>query len=324
MVSRTGKQNITFSELASKYDEYARGRIRSYERSIFPIIKKHLIPSFGDVPLKEFSSQLVENFQSKLIRQNFTAATVNKYVGILKTMLSKAVDWELCTEEILRSLRKVKQLKNVNKRLRYLSIDECAKLLQCCSPHLKPIVLFAMFTGMRKGEILNLTWDQIDFKHGYILVEKTKKNERKEIPLSNSLKEVLMTLPRHPHVPYVFFNPKTLKPYTGVKRAFHTACRRAGIRDFHFHDLRHTFASQLAMSGVNIAAIKELLGHKDIKMTMCYSHLASEYKQIIMNHAEKLIFQRIMNPTVTILLTDNSQGLTEDTKNGYISMVSGD
>ena len=76
----------------------------------------------------------------------------------------------------------------------------------------------------------------------------------------------------------MFHNPKTGKPYQDVKRSFKSACRRAGIKDFHFHDLRHTFASHLVMAGVDITTVKELLGHKTINMTMRYAHLAPSHK----------------------------------------------
>ena len=319
------QKNITFSEFFNQYDSYARGRIRSYVRSIYPTIRKWLLPYFGKLNLSEIDTKIVDSFQSYLISKSLSAASVNKYLAILKAMLSKAVHWNMCPDSILSKVRKVKPLKNVNKRLRYLSKEECFSLINACAKHLKPIVLTALLTGMRKSEILNLTWQQIDLKHGYILLDKTKNDDRREIPISKGLKKLLFSIPRNPEIPYVFYNPETKKPYTDVKTAFKNACKKAGIEDFHFHDLRHTFASYLVMNNTGLAVVKELLGHKDIKMTMRYSHLSPEHKVRAISNLENTLFSKDEKPsTVTIPLTVDKEGLTEDTKNVYYSISLGD
>ncbi len=184
----------------------------------------------------------------------------------------------MATEETLKSVRKVKQLEENNKRLRYLTIEELQRLLGCCSPHLKPIVLVSVNTGMRKGEILNLKWNQVDLRHNFILLDKTKNGERREIPINSTLKELFASMPRSLESECVFVD-KNGKPYGNIKRGFHTALKKAGIRDFHFHDLRHTFASHLVMTGVDLPSVKELLGHKSLTMTLRYAHLSPGHKR---------------------------------------------
>lgn len=120
----------------------------------------------------------------------------------------------------------MKMLPEHNRRLRYLSKEECQALIDSGEPHLKPIVITAVNTGMRRGEILGLRWDaHIDLKHGFILLDKTKNGERREIPINATLKAVFQGLTRRLDVPYVFFERITGKPYKDVKRSFPSACK---------------------------------------------------------------------------------------------------
>ncbi|NIS63389.1 MAG: tyrosine-type recombinase/integrase, partial [Proteobacteria bacterium] len=185
-------------------------------------------------------------------------------------------------------------LREDNRRLRFLSEEEMLRFLESCSPHLRPIVLTALNTGMRKSEILNLRWDQVDFKHGFILLEVTKSGERREIPMNQILREALRKIPRRLNNPHVFTNGKGT-PYKDVKGSFASALRKAGIKDFKFHDLRHTFASHLVMEGVDLTTVKELLGHKTLNMTLRYAHLAPGHKVRAVSVLEKLLDQR---PTI--------------------------
>ena len=142
---------------------------------------------------------------------------------------------------------------------------------------------------MRKEEILSLRWDRnIDLMHGFILLEKTKNGKRREIPINLTLRKTLQKLVRHLHSEYVFVDKKG-KRFQGIRRAFKSALRRSGIKDFTFHDLRHTFASQLIMAGVDITTVKELLGHETLAMTLRYSHLAPSHKQKAVELLDNLV-----------------------------------
>ena len=189
-------------------------------------------------------------------------------------MFTKAVEWDMVEADTLKRIRKVRLLQDDSKRLRYLSQEECHNLINSCEPHLKPIVITALNTGMRKGEILSLKWDNVDLKHGFILLHKTKNGERREIPINTTLRGVLQGVTRRLDIPHVFYDHSTGRAYNDVKRSFSTALRRAGIKDFHFHDLRHTFASHLVMAGVDLTTVSRLLGHKTLAMTLRYAHLA--------------------------------------------------
>jgi integrase len=206
-------------------------------------------------------------------------SSCNGTIGILKRMFTKAVEWEMVEEDVLKRIRKVKPLRDDSKRLRFLSKEECQTLINYCDSHLRPIVLTALNTGMRRGEILGLKWDEhIDLKHGFILLNKTKNGERREIPINDTSKSTLHSLTRRLDVP-VFYDPATGNPYQDVKKSFKTALRKAKIQDFHFHDLRYSFASLLIMAGVDITTVSRLLGHKSLSMTLRYSHLAPAHMQ---------------------------------------------
>ena len=272
--------NYTFSQLAGEYMKWCEKQ-RSFSSKFYFI--KQLSDAFGNVPLGRISVMMIEQFQSDQLNQGKKPATANRLLATLKHCIHKGCQWEMVTEETLKRVRQVKFLPENNKRLRYLSKDECRALLDNCNGHLKPIVTFALNTGCRRGEILSLRWGNVDLKHGFIRLDKTKNGERRDIPINNTLRAALHGLTRRLDVSYVFHDPAAGKPYQDVKRSFHTACRKAGITDFHFHDLRHTFASHLVMAGVDITTVSKLLGHKSLTMTLRYAHLAPNHLQNAVN-----------------------------------------
>ncbi|MCF6155360.1 MAG: site-specific integrase [Candidatus Brocadia sp.] len=221
---------------------------------------------------------LFEQYQTDKPNMGNKPATANRLIATLFHMFTKAVEWDMVEEEILKRIRKVKMLPENNRRLRYLSTEECQRLIDSCDKHLKPIVITALNTGMRKDEILGLKWDNVDLNAGFILLnqDQTKNSERKEIPINQTLRETLEGITSQ--FDYVFVNPLTGNRYDNVKRSFNTALKKAEIRDFKFHDLRHTFASHLVMAGIDLTTVKELMGHKDFKMTLRYAHLAPSHK----------------------------------------------
>lgn len=254
---------------------------------------------------------MIEQYQSDRMRQGRRKtrdkiiagnkpATINRLTATLKHMMTKAVEWELVEEEALKKIRRVKQLEENNGRLRFLTHEECQRLTKCCNILLRPIVVTALNTGLRKDNILSLEWDKnVDLNHGFIFVTQTKNGKRLEIPLNQTMRDILTDLyrgtkerPRRVDIPFVFYDPSTGKRYQDVKRSFATACRKAEIKDFTFHDLRHTFASHLVMAGVDLATVSKLLGHKDIKMTLRYAHLAPSHMLNAVNMLDIALSQK--------------------------------
>ena len=270
---RQEPEPITFAELSIKYFEFINGRLRSYER-LKSFIKK-LNSYFANKRLADFTVLDIENMQSDILNNNLSVSYANRLTAILKRMFTKAADWELIGDNTIKVIKRVKLVKGEVKRLRYLSDDEADRLISNCDTYLKPIIITALNAGMRKSEILHLTWDRVDLKNRIILLDKTKNGDRREIPINDTLFNCLSGIIRNLKTDYVFYNPDTLKPFYDIKKSFATALKKSKIIDFRFHDLRHTFASSLVMAGADLASIQKLLGHKDIKMTLRYSHLSS-------------------------------------------------
>ncbi|MGR3309761.1 MAG: tyrosine-type recombinase/integrase [Candidatus Brocadiales bacterium] len=266
-------KRYTFQELASEYAGWSSHQ-RFFKTKKYFI--RQLTERYGNLPLNSFNPLIIEKYQMEALN-DVKPATVNRRITCLKSMFKKACDWGWIGEDTLKRVRSVKLLEEPPGRLRYLSLEEIQTLINICPPHLKPIVITAIYSGMRRGEILSLKWEQVDLKNNFLLLDKTKNNKRREIPINATLQKTLGALPHSIESEYVFVDMKG-NPFKDVKRSFATACKRAGIRDFTFHDLRHTFASHLVMAGVDITCVKELMGHKSLTTTLRYTHLAPSHK----------------------------------------------
>ena len=207
-------------------------------------------------------------------------ASVNREFQILRCMFNRAIDWGMLYGH--NPAAGIKCLPQNNSRCRWLTQEEQERLLSYCPGVTKVIVLIALQTGMRKAEILTLKWKQspssnyVDFDNDVIFVHEllAKSQRSRYIPLSSAVRHALEGMGRIPGQDYIFLNPRTSKPLGSVKKTFHTALRKAGIRDFKFHDLRHTFASGLVRNGVDLYVTQKLLGHTTPKMTQRYAHLS--------------------------------------------------
>ena len=171
-----------------------------------------------------------------------------------------------------------------NERIRYLNEGEYRGLSgviegKAIPGWLKPIVIIALNTGLRESNLLNLKWSQVNLFSRLIIIEgdEMKNNESISIPLTQEATETLKGLQKVKQIEDFIFHDRGKKIYpVKLQRAFRKACKLAGIRDFRFHDLRHTFASYLRQGGVDLHTISKLLGHKDTRMTQRYSHLLVE------------------------------------------------
>jgi len=207
-----------------------------------------------------------------------TNATMNRELATLKAILNKGVAWGFLNHN---PAIKVKMLPEPKGRTRFLTVEEVSALLNAATPHLRPVLIMALETGMRRGEILKLKWSDVDMKNSMIYVSDTKTGVPRHVPMSNHLRETLKALPRRLGVDHVFAGrgKATGKPFDDVRTSFRNALVRAGITEFRFHDLRHTAASHMVMAGIPMKTVGEILGHSTPVMTERYSHLTPEHKR---------------------------------------------
>ncbi len=277
--------SIAFDELATMYIEYAKINKKSWKRDVTSL--RSLLLFFGNKRLKDISPFLVEKYKQKR-KEEVKPATVNRELACMKHMFSLAIKWGKTTKN---PVKEVKLFKENNQRLRFLTEDEIYRLIESCSKQFKPVVITAINTGMRLNEILGLKWKDIDFERNLIILDESKSGSPRQIPISDVLKETLINLNPKSTEEHLFLN-KFGKPYRDVREAFDRALRKAKIYNFRFHDLRHTFASHLVMSGIDLVTVKELLGHKTIQMTMRYSHLSGKHKQQAVNILQRRLRYR--------------------------------
>jgi integrase len=239
---------------------------------------KNLLPEIGNYPLSEITPSVLSAYRTKRLEENVTLSTVNKELQFVRRVFSLCKrDWQFVKQSPFEFFK----MTSVNdQRVRFLEHGQWEQLLMSCPSWLKPIVTLARYTGMRRGNIIRLTWRQVDLQNKLINLDKTKNGQMLTIPLTGTAYNLLENLKKakviHLNCPYVFHSNGTPHKPHKVSMAFKRACNRAGIDDFRFHDLRHDFASNLVQNGNDLYLVQHLLGHKDGRMTQRYAHLKVE------------------------------------------------
>lgn len=272
----------TFAELMVPYLKATLTEKRSPERDHY--IVSRLRECFGGKDLRTLSPKDIRAYIEHRQASDIGPATINRELGLLSAALNWAkrhLEWQLPNPVTGRLLRAPAG------RLRWLSREDASRLVMVAekqkrAPHLVEFLEIALHTGMRRGEILGLEWRRVDLSAGlvYFQGEHQKNGKLGSVPLNDTAKAAMQRLQafRNKHCPtseWVFAH-RDGSQIQSVKRAFATACRVAGIKDFRIHDLRHCCAAWLVQSGVSIRAVAELLRHADIRVTMRYAHLSPE------------------------------------------------
>ncbi len=251
--------------------------------------KNHLVPAFGSMRLDQIGLRDIEAFKAAKLKAGRKPKSVNNYLTVLHKMLSVAQEWG-----VIAFVPKVKWLKVPENKFDFLAFGEDERLLAGADGQWVTMITTALKTGLRLGELLALTWDDVDLVSGRLVVSRglsrgeittPKSGKTREVPLGN---DVLAALKRHRHLrgDFVFCKEDgRMLTKGGTKHPLWRACKRAGLRLIGWHVLRHTFASHLVMRGAVLKSVQELLGHSTIKMTERYAHLSPDVRK----HAVRLL-----------------------------------
>jgi integrase len=259
----------------------ATNRPSSHRRDV--VSSRNILPKLGNILLRAMSRGDIQRYLDQRLGEKThkgkppAPATVNREFAFISGVLSEALARGYVEHHAASGIR---MLPEENERVRWLTYEEEEKLLERASAWLRPIVVAAVETGLRRSELLRLAWADVDRLRRQIRVEYGKNHSVRYVPTSARFEKLLESLPpfigAEGKVPCVFVNPKTGLPFEegGVSHAFLRAARAAKLTDVRFHDLRHTFASRLVQEGVPLNNVRELLGHRSMAMVLRYAHLA--------------------------------------------------
>lgn len=270
--------------------------IDRYLREVLPRKASRRAPSgqlqwwrekIGHLPATALTPERLVQMKTALMRTRTTAgkkrsdSTVNRYLTTLSHVFTVAIkEWFWVHEN---PVSKIQKLREPPGRVRFLSDEERQRLLEAVRqgpPSLEVVVVLALYTGMRYGEIMGLRWQNIDFARKRLVLEKTKNGSKRGIPLTEPSLEVLIrwaALHSSAQKDSLLFPSESGDKPFSVRTSWRTAVKKASIEDFHFHDLRHCTASYMAMTGATPQEIAEVLGHKTLQMVSRYAHLAESH-----------------------------------------------
>jgi integrase len=297
--------------------EFVDGDYAKYQRAQFKAAAKtlnhlHMVcEEFGKTRLDAITAWNFEKWRAKRTKAGRSKVTANRDLEALKSALNRAVEWKVISQNPLADVKRMHT--DASAKVRFLSKAEETKLrealearetemraarsranewrktrgyelrptLPAYGDHLTPMVLVSINTGLIQGELFNLHWSNVDLKTKLLTVEGSgaKSGQTRHVPLNAEAHSALKQWKeQQQNARGLVFPGKDGNPFTNVKRAWQALLLAAEVRNFRWHDLRHTFASKLVMAGVDLNTVRELLGHSDIKMTLRYAHLAPEHK----------------------------------------------
>ena len=265
-------EKLAFSEAIEHFMVWSREHKKSWQDD--QEMLRRLLNEFGNVRLSKITSWQIEQIKFKLKKSGLSGSRVNRYLATLSALFSRCQEWELFTGN--NPVKKIRRFKESPGRIRYLTKEEIERLLENCNEQLRPVVLCALGTGMRQGEIFNLLWRDVDLEAGLIHIVNSKTNRRRDIPMNHAIKGLMKNLHLKRNGDWVFCHNDGRRWTTFMRGSWVSAIRDAKLQGVRFHDLRHTFASHLAIAGESLFAIQELLGHTTLTMTRRYSHLSPQ------------------------------------------------
>jgi integrase len=271
---------------------------KASERSYAGYVRRFRAFFGDDTPLVDITPRLIVEYKNRLFASGLAPGSVNRHLATLKKAFNLALrEWEWCQKNPVLSVSMEREPMG---RDRWLTVEEEDRLVNACAGWLREVVMFALGTGMRMGEILSLTWRAVDQPRRIVTVFQSKNGERRALPLNQTVLNVLRERAkvRSLHTDLVFPS-QAHTPLEGshLRRAFRVALKKARIQGFRFHDLRHTFATRLIQAGVELYKVQRLLGHKSPMMTQRYAH---HYPESLREGVEMLDRNRPVSQFITV------------------------
>jgi integrase len=294
----------TLAEFSKTYILHVKDtiQIKSWYRYEYGL--RRLIELYGNKKLSEITPKDVDDYKTLRLR-DARPATVNCELATLRQIFNLTKRWKKFFGENPVSVSKL--LPEHNQKERILTYEEEMRLLDACNEYLRPIIVTALHTGMRKTEILTLKWSSIDLENGFITIDQTntKSKKTRRIPINSTMRTCLLEQKLKSGGSEFVFLSQAGTPYKfhdSLKGAFERACKKAGLTGLRFHDLRHTAATRMIEAGASIVAVSKILGHSDIKMTMRYAHPDNSLREAV-----ELLTKAQISERVTDKFTDKGK-----------------
>lgn len=273
------KATPLYAELAAQHLADARIHQRRPENTE-RILRTHVLQRWGKVPVSNINRQAVSQWLAEKRAGGLAPATVEKIRVVLGRSFELGASWNVPGCDRPNPARGMPRIPLNNARERFLSASEAARLREAASlsknTQLRSIVDLLLLTGARVGELLQARLEHVDLERRLWLIPMSKTGKARHVPLSTAAVDVIAALPRWDGCPWLIPNPRTRKPFTDLKHPWQTARDAAGLPDLRIHDLRHSAASFMVNSGVDLFAVGKVLGHASVQSTQRYSHLAND------------------------------------------------
>lgn len=294
----TKNTKLTFNELAEWFKEQPTKKKLTY----FPVLMINITSFnkvYGDCPIYSISTLDLKNYQVLRKAQEMSDSYVDQEIGAVKNMLNTAWEGEMISGDALNPFKKVKKLlkKKGNARDIVLDFKDFLNILKFLPAYARNIISAAFYTGMRRGEIMALTWDRVDLKKRRIelRVEDTKTDEKRYVPISKSLYKILQSIPRSENTNHVFLYRG--HPLKDIRGSLKSACKKAGVPygrkvkgGITFHDLRHTFNTNMRKAGTHDTITMNITGHATREMFDRYNTVDESEKVAAIDAMEKILF----------------------------------
>lgn len=267
-----------YSELAEMHLADAKLHQKSFKDTEM-YVRRHILPKWGKTRLTDINSRDVAKWLADKDKEGLAPATVEKIRVIFGRSFVLGASWDVPGSE-RNPTQGIRRPRLNNARQRYLTAEEAARLrsavAESWNPQLQHIVGLLLLTGARVNELLTAQWQHVDLGRKAWLIPTSKTGRSRHVPLSGPAIEIIQGLPKFKGCPYLIPNPETRKPFVSIRHAWLRAIRVARLPGLRIHDLRHSAASFMVNSGVDLFAVGKVLGHASIQSTQRYSHLAND------------------------------------------------